>query len=341
MDLLFKALLEDEKKQNKELYSSGKYWAKKNLKIIDQIKRKKLKNFRGLNSGVGTSYTDNVVTNIANELNFFGRLAFQLFRLPFLNRLFSKQIDITLSHVIDLLKFQSIVYQDSQNIKRLINKYKFNDSVNNGCCQKFLYENVEYSFLYLEIANRIENISKFLDFKKINSFFEIGGGFGANVDFIISNFPNIKKIIYLDVVPNIYVGTSYLANKYGKHVIDYTLTRNKKIIEFSENDNLEIICIAPWQIENLDIKIDHFHNAASFVEMPKKVVKNYLNFIFKNKVKSISLVTYSAHDPNTTFNPYALNDFFEKKLDVHEFPTAVPELGKKDIYFTSKDYNYN
>ena len=62
----------------------------------------------------------------------------------------------------------------------------------------------------------MQNISKFLDYKTFNSFLEIGGGFGANIDFIITNFPNIKKIIYLDAIPNIYVGTMYLKNKYVK-----------------------------------------------------------------------------------------------------------------------------
>mgnify|MGYP006139761071 CR=1 FL=1 len=341
MDLLLRELIKDEKKQDKQLYSSGKYWSRKNLKTINQIKKKKLKDFRGLNSGVGTSFTDNIVTNLENELNFFGRLAFRFFKLPFLNQLFLKQVDITLSHAIDLLKFQAILYKKSPIVENLINKYKFTNSVNNGCCQKFLLNNIEYSFLYLEIANRIENISKFFDFKSINSFFEIGGGFGANIDFIINNFSNIKKIIYLDTVPNIYVGTMYLKDKYNNSVIDYMQTKDKDVIEFSNNDKLEIICIAPWQIEKLNVKIDHFHNAASFVEMPNTAIVNYLKFIFKNNVKSISLVTYYIHDPKTTFDPYSLNDFFEKKLDVHEFSTAVPELGKKDIYFVKKDYDKN
>ena len=66
------------------------------------------------------------------------------------------------------------------------------------------------------MADRIEKLSKSFNFKNINNFFEIGGGFGANVHFLITNFPNIKKILYLDAVPNIYVGTKYLEHHFGK-----------------------------------------------------------------------------------------------------------------------------
>ena len=34
-------------------------------------------------------------------------------------------------------------------------------------------------------------------------------------------------------------------------------------------------------IENVEVDIDHFHNAASFVEMPNKVIENYVKFIRK------------------------------------------------------------
>ena len=67
--------------------------------------------------------------------------------------------------------------------------------------------------------------------------------------------------------------------------------------------------------------------------MPKHVIKNYLKYVFKNNPKSLSLVSYSSYDPETTFDPYSLNQFFEKKLNVYEFPSAVPELRKKEIYF--------
>ena len=64
------------------------------------------------------------------------------------------------------------------------------------------------------MADRVNKIAGIFDFNEIRSYFEIGGGFGANIHFLITNYPNIKKIIYLDAVPNIYVGTEYLKFHY-------------------------------------------------------------------------------------------------------------------------------
>ena len=153
--------------------------------------------------------------------------------------------------------------------------------------RQFIHKKKEYSCSYLNVADRINKLSKFFNFGKIQTFFEIGGGFGANIHFLITNFPNIKKILYLDTVPNIYVGTEYLRHHYKENVKDYLELRNLNKISFSKNNELEIFCIPPWLIEKVETEIDHFHNSASFVEMPKKVISNYVKFI---KNLSLSLI---------------------------------------------------
>ena len=258
MDLLLKQLLIDENNNDKSLYSSGDYWVKKNIKTIYHLKNKNLENFRGMNSGVGTSFADNIVINIENEINLLGRLIFNFFKLPFLKHLHKKQVEITKSHAKDHLRSLSILYKNSSKVKELIKKYKFENTVNYGCCQKFSIGGIEYSNLYLEIANRIDNISKFQDFKSFNSFFEIGGGFGANIHFLVTNFPNIKKILYLDTVPNIYIGTEYLRKHFKNKVKEYISLKNLDKIEFSNNDDLEILCIPPWEIEKVNVEDEGF-----------------------------------------------------------------------------------
>ena len=44
------------KKKNNPLYSSGLYWKHKNRRTIREIKKKTIKNFRGSDSGIGTSF---------------------------------------------------------------------------------------------------------------------------------------------------------------------------------------------------------------------------------------------------------------------------------------------
>ncbi len=332
---LLNTLCEDEKFIKKDLYTSGPYWKYKNEKSIYQIKKNGISDFRGLNTGIASSYGDNVILDTRNELNVKGRIISKIFSLPFVKSIFNSQITITQNHINSFLKNLSIVYRNDQNVKKLIEKYKFDNTTQFGCVRKFIYNEKNYSTNYLEMAHRIEILSKYFDFKKIKSFFEIGGGFGSNIHFLLMNFINIKKIIYLDTVPNIFIGTEYLKFFFGESVKDYLNLKDIKKISFSKDDKLEILCIPPWLIENLDVEIDHFHNSNSFVEMPNKVIENYASFIEKFNTKEISLLSYDKYDPKTTFNPELLNKFFNKKLRMEWNNNLIKGYGRKTIYLTS------
>ncbi len=334
--MLLEKLITDEKKIDKELYSSGPYWDYKNSKAIYEIRKKGLSEFRGKNAGIGTSFADNIVHDVRNELNFKGRLFAKLFSFPIFNKLFDAQLNITNNHIENYLENLKVVYKKNNKVVDLIRKYRFDNTTDFGCIEKFQFEEKEYSVRYLEMADRIEKLSSIFNFKNIKAFFEIGGGFGANLHFLLTNFKNIKKVIYLDAVPNIYVGTEYLRYHFKDKVKDYLSVKDLKEIKFSNNNDLEIICIPPWLIEKLNVEIDHFHNAASFVEMPKKVVKNYIQYVFKFKTKEISLISYSNFNTETTFNPEELNNFFNNKLKISWKEFLIEDYRKKLIYLTYK-----
>ena len=333
--MLLDLLIKDEKKIDKELYSSGPYWNYKNRRAIIEIKKKGLKDFRGITAGIGTSFADNLVLDIRNEFNMKGRIVGKIFSLPILNIIFNGQINTTKNYLDSFIKNQAIVYKNSQNVQNLISKFKFKNTTDFGCVQSFEYLNKNYSCHYLNMAYRVNNLSKNFDFKNIKNYFEIGGGFGSNIHFLITNFPNIKKILYLDTVPNIYVGTEYLRHHYKEKVKDYLELRNLNKISFSKNNELEIFCIPPWLIEKVETEIDHFHNSASFVEMPKKVISNYVKFIKNLSTREISLISYGGFDLKTTFNPEELNSFFDDKLSVSWKNSLIEEYNKKEIYLTS------
>ena len=334
--MLIDELIKDEKKNNKSLYSSGPYWDYKNLRAILEIRKKGIQDFRGLTAGIGTSFSDNEVLDVRNEYNIKGRIVGKIFSLPLLNIIFNSQLKLTKSYINSYLLNKSIVYENDRNVHDLLKKYKFENTTEFGCISSFKYLNKKYSCHYLEMADRISKLSKQFNFNDISSLFEIGGGFGANIHFLITNFPNIKKILYLDVVPNIYVGTQYLRRFYKDNIKDYSDLKNLDTISFSKNNELEILCIPPWLIEKVDANIDHFHNAASFVEMPKKIVENYVKFIRKFKTKEISLISYDKFDSNTTFNPEELNIFFNNELKISWKNTLIEGYNRKLIYLTSK-----
>ena len=268
------------------------------------------------------------------------RLFAKLFSFPIFNKLFDAQLNITNNHIENYLENLKVVYKNNNKVVDLIKKYKFDNTTDFGCIEKFQFEEKEYSVRYLEMADRIEKLSSIFNFKNIKAFFEIGGGFGANLHFLLTNFKNIKKVIYLDAVPNIYVGTEYLRYHFKDKVKDYLSVKDLKEIKFSNNNDLEIICIPPWLIEKLNVEIDHFHNAASFVEMPKKVVKNYIQYVFKFKTKEISLIFYSNFNTETTFNPEELNNFFNNKLKISWKEFLIEDYRKKLIYFNIKVRKY-
>ena len=334
--MLIDELITDEKKNNKSLYSSGPYWNYKNSRAILEIKKKGIQDFRGLTAGIGTSFSDNQVLDVRNEYNIKGRIIGKIFSLPLLNIIFNSQLKLTKSYIQSFLLNKSLVYENDSNVRDLLKKYKFENTTEFGCISFFKYLNKKYSCHYLDMADRINKLSKQFNFNDISSFFEIGGGFGANVHFLITNFPNIKKILYLDVVPNIYVGTQYLRRFYKDNIKDYLDLKNLDTITFSKNNELEILCIPPWLIEKVDANIDHFHNAASFVEMPRKIVENYVKFIRKFKTKEISLISYDRFDLKTTFNPEELNIFFNNELDISWKNTLIKGYNRKLIYLTSK-----
>ena len=52
-------------------------------------------------------------------------------------------------------------------------------------------------------------------------------------------------------MPNLYLGTKYL-KRHFKNVKEYSDIRGSSIIEFKNDDELEIICIPPWEIEKIE-----------------------------------------------------------------------------------------
>ena len=334
---LLNALIDDEKKVDKNLYTSGPYWNYKTKKILYWIKKKGLENFRGLNSGVGTSFADNIVLDYRNELGLKGRIASIFTNLPIFKKIYEGQIKLTSSITDAFIEKNRKFYENNEKVKHLISKYKIENSTEFGCELKFKNNNKDFSCHYLNLCGEIEVISNSINYKEIYTLFEIGGGFGANIHLLLNNFKNIKKIIYLDIVPNLFVGTEYLRKFYGDSVKDYSFLRQKEQIKFSDNDDLEIFCIPPWKINNIVAKVDHFHNSSSFQEMPEKIVKNYIDFIYKlaNKSISVSLVIYEGWQKNNTLSPNQINELFENKLFIRESNNLI-EIDKKLFYLISK-----
>ena len=322
--VLFNLLQNHSVKIKNTLYYPGPYWDYKTKKITYWLKKNGLNNFRSIDSSVGTSYTDGFSVDVRRELGFKGRFLSLFFSLPLVNKIFKKQVDTARYLFLEKIFLQGEVLSKSEKIKSLLSKYKIENSVSFGCAKKISFKNIEYSTHYLSFLERIDNLSTFSDFKKINSLMEIGGGYGANIHLLIQNFKNLKKIFYVDIFPNIFVGTEYLKSHFGNAVKDYSVFCDSDEIRFNDDNELEIICIPNWALEKVKSKIDKFHNCASFQEMKIEQVKNYKRLIenILNK-NSIDLIIYAGWEKNNTLSPEVINEIFDGNLIERKFIDTV------------------
>jgi len=332
-----------------EIYQPGPYWMNKTKSAVRELKKFGLSEFRGSVNSAGTSFTDNSIVDRRGSYN-FGRasglsyitrsILAKIYRdvYPF-NQLFDTQVSLTIDYYNSMIKYQSDFLKKNDRVKSLLKKYIMpEDTSKGGCLSSGDFDGKQISHHYLELLNSLDHVLQNINVESKRSFFEIGGGFGTNTHLLIENAPSIKKVIYLDIAPNLYIGTQYLKSFFGRSVIDYRQSKNMDTITFSNNDELEIFCIMPSQIELIDADIDLFHNAHSFVEMPKTVVQNYAKNIERILSKtngSISLISYDNFDLNTTFPPDELISFFSCSFEKTVLQTSPIQNSNCYYYLSS------
>lgn len=327
-----------------EIYRPSLYWLIKTKVSTREILKYGLRDFRGCENSIGTSYADNPIIDVRGQYNLGLRslLSFLMRRVfPFYN-IFNAQVIQTKYWFETSVEFKNTVANASDKIRELLLKFKMpDDTVRGGCLDFCEVDGIKIANHYLELLHTHEILSRHIDFTKARTFFEIGGGFGANVHLLIENYPNIRKIVYLDIPPNLYVGTQYLKSFYGKSVKTVSETSQLKI-EFSLDDDLEVICIMPDQIEQLSVSIDIFQNSHSFVEMSPGIVKNYAKYvenILNPNKSSIALVSYDQAN-ESTIQSDTLPNYFLRKFVQHEAQTLW-HPHRMNTYYIGKKYNHN
>lgn len=339
-DFILLDLMVNDSEYQSTLYKPGPYWSSKAKNSVIEIKRCGISDFRGSTNLIGLSYADNLLIDVRNSLNYSLKnklLKFITSIYPF-NKIYESQVRWTEFYAKESILYAQEILKSKDKTKKLLGKYNIPYSLLGNCQSKVKINDIDISIHYLNLLEQHDNISSHINFNFANSVFEIGGGFGANIHILLENYKNIRKVLYLDIPPNLYVGTQYLKAFYKDSVLDYRDLKNKNSINFSNNDDLEIFCITPWQIEQFEGEIDILMNSHSFVEMPKNVVKNYVdkfNNFLNSKDSAVSLTTYDCFDLNTTFHPNELPEFFtDKKFEYLEFETHL-NSSSKNLFFIS------
>jgi putative sugar O-methyltransferase len=336
---LLEAMLNDSNNQA-PVYQPGRYWQAKAKNSAHEIKRCGLSGFRGSKNLIGLSYADNLFMDIRDSFNHGLKKRFVrwITKTYPLSPLFDAQVRWTESYANASIRYAEEFLNLKERAINLLKQYKMPHSLLGNCMAKARICGQDVSLEYLNTLEQHDNIAQHIDFNAAESVFEIGGGFGTRIHLLLENYKNIRKVLYLDIPPNLYVGTQYLRAFYGAAVSDYRDLKTRDLISFSKDDSLEIFCIAPWQIENFRSPVDIFLNSHSFVEMPAAVVKNYVDKFGKlpnSSDSAVALATYDSHDPSTTLAPAELPKFFkDRKFDFFEAEKLL-DSKRKNLFYIS------
>jgi putative sugar O-methyltransferase len=311
------------------IYSPGEYWQQKTANAIRQLRKLGLQEFRASKNSATTSFGDSPILNVVNYSStpikgFLNEMIVATY--PF-SRIFSRQVQLTRIHFQNHISVLNAYFSTHPRISELLERYPITfDTTIGGCETTFEWKGLRISHVYLKLLDTLDHMNNQINLKDVHSVIEIGGGFGVNVDLQLQLFPNIRKVLYVDIAPSLYVGTQYLKSRYGESVIDFKSTQDLEAIRFKNDDSLEIYCILPMQLELVKAKFDLFHNAHSFVEMSREAVINYGNHIKRllNDNGRVYLVTYDGFD-ELTIDPEELTKLLSMSLSSTLVPTLYPE----------------
>jgi len=328
---LLKLINKDSKKY--KAFNNYGYWKKIRIINLNSLRKFGLNNFRGMYNPSITSYGDNQCTDVRFGLNFgiLKLLKWIINNLYPINKVFKDQVILGESFYINYIKSKAKLIEKDQKVIRLINKYDLKiDTLRGGCHTFSKFKDKKISHFYIEKLNTIDYIAKKINLNSKKSLLEIGGGFGVFTHLAIELF-NIKKIIFIEISPTLYVASQYLKSFYGDSVIDYSKTRLKNKISFSNNNKIEIFCILPHQINYVQTEVDLFFNSHSFCVMEEKIIKEYILRIKRilSKRGDIILVENPSNMIKTDFKFSKINDLFTSDYKIRNYKKAT--LHERDL----------
>lgn len=292
------------------IYRPGPYWSGNQRRAIAAIRRHGITGFRN-RPEISKGFADAVPadpTSVWIADSWRDQLKITATRLPFLRDIFASYVRLARNHAQRANNYYAEYFQCRFGawLTALAERHVLPDMMHGDARQRIEIGDQVYNPLYLDHLMRIDNFSKHVDYSKVRSLLEIGGGFGSNVHLHLTLYPGIRKVFYVDIPPVIYIATEYLRYFFGAAVRDFSTTMDVDKITFSGDDSLEIVCLCPWQIERLMSSVDLFWNASSMSEMPPDIVSNYARHVARLLAPSGAaclLLNKDRADDDTTSRP--------------------------------------
>ncbi len=265
------------------VYLPGPYWMGYQARSYRAIQHLGISAFRA-QPAIGKGFADVVITDpFAGFANRPARMAQLLSAIWPVRSIVREYQTLLRARIEQRRQFQSMVFDHRfGEIVREVGD-RIPDTLHGGAEEVLDVGGRRIAAVYVDALARLWNFrARGFAFESTTSYIEIGGGFGAGTHLLLSLFPNVRKVVYVDIPPMTYVATEYLRHFFGDAVRDYGQTRTLDRIGFANDTTREILCLCPWQVPKLDTKADFLFNASSFSEMTPEIVRNYATQVVPN-----------------------------------------------------------
>lgn len=278
---LLALMLADEAKQT-ALYRPGPYWAGYQKRVIAAIHRHGVERFRR-QADICKGFADaGIFWPPDLWWGWKGQVKRAVSALPLVRDIIAEYRAMEENTEGNLRRTQAAWFE------RVLPDLDLPDTTGAGGADLVDLDGRKFSRQYLTSFFRTTNFTKAVRFDRVQSVMEIGGGFGFWPHLMLHRHPGLRKVVYIDIPPMIYLATQYLKMFYP--VRDYRETRGLSEIAFRDDDRVEVLCLCPWQIESLRARIDLLWNIASFSEMPPAIVENYGRHVARLEPKAICVM---------------------------------------------------
>jgi putative sugar O-methyltransferase len=327
---LLKLMLRDAEDQE-GIYRPGPYWRAYTQRIARAIAGEGLARFRS-SPGIGRGYCDVFAADPLLDLTGWRRHAYVAARALGLHRPYDRMRTAS-DRRRHAQKDRHFRTELGGWMREFQARCDLPDTTVADPQRRVVFAEREIGELYLRDFAWVSDFSRVADFSAVRSVFEIGGGFGSMAHTLLHLFPNIRKYLYLDIPPNLYVGTQYLKHFFGASVIDYRATRERAAIGFSESDEREILAICPWQIERVETELELFWNSSSFQEMTAEIVSSYARQVERlmGESAAVCLYIYAIRESSRRLTAAAIarlveqnTSFQVREIEVEVAPRILP-----------------
>jgi len=263
-----------------EIFQAGRYWKAYEADIVNEIKKADMKQLRSGQYPIFRTFGfSDLVYNYHPKMPLYEKLIKKVIRRFFVTGKAILPYSLKLADIREMA-FNNCILQGQLAQVKSITEIEA-DSYGNPA-DLFEINGKKYTMRFLSYYIRFCFVQKILNLKGNETIVELGSGSGLQVEILKKVFPDLT-ILCFDLPAPLYLCEQYLAAVLGNNAI---VKSNRTLQATNLNECLEkgkVHLFGNWKFPLLkSLKIDLFWNAASFGEMEKDIVQNYLSYIREN-----------------------------------------------------------